>query len=75
MVSVWVEKQRQKILKELGASADGKEIGEDVVLAELRKVVESELRLNYLITGSKVFLALQIPGDSTNCFMQMVIEG
>lgn len=61
MVSVWVEKQRQKILKKLGAGGDGKEISEDVVLGELRKVVESDLRLNYLITGSKVFLSLSIP--------------
>ncbi|KAE8381151.1 pyridoxal phosphate-dependent transferase [Aspergillus bertholletiae] len=45
-VSAWVEKQRQKIVKELG------EASEDDVIKELRKKVESELRLDYLVTGS-----------------------
>jgi phosphoserine aminotransferase len=54
MTSVWIEKQRQKILKELGAGADGKEVGDDEVLKELKKVVDAELRLNYLVTGSQV---------------------
>ncbi|KAB8222855.1 pyridoxal phosphate-dependent transferase [Aspergillus novoparasiticus] len=46
IVSAWVEKQRQKIVKELG------EASEDDVVRELRKKVESELRLDYLVTGS-----------------------
>ncbi|KAF7585967.1 Phosphoserine transaminase [Aspergillus hancockii] len=46
VVSIWVEKQRQKILKELG------EISEDDLVKELRKKVESDLRLDYLVTGS-----------------------
>ncbi|GAB1199622.1 hypothetical protein APSETT444_008979 [Aspergillus pseudonomiae] len=46
IVSAWVEKQRQKIVKELG------EASEDDVVKELRKKVEAELRLDYLVTGS-----------------------
>ncbi|KAE8356398.1 pyridoxal phosphate-dependent transferase [Aspergillus coremiiformis] len=46
IVSAWVEKQRQKILKERG------EISEEDLVKELRKKVESELRLDYLVTGS-----------------------
>ena len=48
IVSAWVEKQRQKIVKELG------EASEDDVVKELRKKVEAELRLDYLVTGSSV---------------------
>lgn len=51
MTAVWVEKQRQKILQKLGTDAT-----EADVLKELRPIVESELRLNYLVTGSQVFL-------------------
>ncbi|KAL4990184.1 pyridoxal phosphate-dependent transferase [Aspergillus falconensis] len=46
LTAIWVEKQRQKILKEKG------EISEEEVIAELRKKVESELKLDYLVTGS-----------------------
>lgn len=47
-VSVWVERQRQKILKELGPEAT-----EEKVLEELAKV-KSELVVDYLVTGSQV---------------------
>ncbi|KAL4994674.1 pyridoxal phosphate-dependent transferase [Aspergillus recurvatus] len=46
ITAIWVEKQRQKILKEKG------EISEEEVITELRKKVESELKLDYLVTGS-----------------------
>jgi len=42
------------ILKELGIGFDGKGISEDDMLKELRRRVELELRLDYLVTGSKV---------------------
>ena len=42
------------ILKELGIGFDGKEISEDDMLKELRRRVDLELRLDYLVTGSKV---------------------
>ncbi|KAI9743075.1 MAG: Phosphoserine transaminase [Claussenomyces sp. TS43310] len=52
--SIWIEKRRQKMLKELGIGVDGKEIGDVDMLKELRQRVESELQLDYLVTGSKV---------------------
>ncbi|KAL6708326.1 Phosphoserine transaminase [Coniothyrium glycines] len=45
LVSIWVEKQRAKIAHEVG---DNKE----EVLKRLRKVVDEELKLDYLVTGS-----------------------
>jgi hypothetical protein len=48
LTAIWVERQRQKILKEKG------ELSEEDVVAELRKRVDAELRLDYLVTGSKV---------------------
>ncbi|KAL4946409.1 hypothetical protein BDV06DRAFT_208706 [Aspergillus oleicola] len=46
LTAIWVEKQRQKILKEKGESS------EEQVIAELRKKVDAELKLDYLVTGS-----------------------
>jgi len=51
LVQIWVEKRKQKILKDLGITAD-KEIPEDVIVTELRKAVEEELKIDYLVTGS-----------------------
>ncbi|PQE13921.1 phosphoserine aminotransferase protein [Rutstroemia sp. NJR-2017a BBW] len=51
MVGVWVEKKKQKILKDLGISAD-KEIPEDALVQELQKAVNEELKIDYLVTGS-----------------------
>ncbi|PQE04213.1 phosphoserine aminotransferase protein [Rutstroemia sp. NJR-2017a BVV2] len=51
MVGVWVEKKKQKILKDLGISAD-KEIPEDALVQELQKAVDEELKIDYLVTGS-----------------------
>ncbi|KAH8712210.1 phosphoserine aminotransferase-like protein [Phaeosphaeriaceae sp. PMI808] len=45
LVSIWVEKKRAKIAQEVG---DNK----DEVLSRLRKVVDEELKLDYLVTGS-----------------------
>ncbi|KAL2830615.1 pyridoxal phosphate-dependent transferase [Aspergillus cavernicola] len=46
LTAIWVERQRQKILKEKP------ELSEEDVISELRKKVEAELRLDYLVTGS-----------------------
>ncbi|KAL4977588.1 pyridoxal phosphate-dependent transferase [Aspergillus desertorum] len=46
LTAIWVERQRQKILREKGESS------EEEVIAELRKKVQSELKLDYLVTGS-----------------------
>ncbi|KAG0648334.1 Phosphoserine aminotransferase [Hyphodiscus hymeniophilus] len=51
LVNVWVERRRQRILQEAGIGA-GKEISEDVILTELRKAVEQDLKIDYLVTGS-----------------------
>ncbi|KAL5365862.1 phosphoserine aminotransferase [Aspergillus floccosus] len=46
VISIWVEKQRQKIVKEKG------DLSEEDLVRELRQKVDSELRLDYLVTGS-----------------------
>lgn len=51
LVGVWVERRRQKIMKEAGVG-EGKDIPEDLILNELRKAVEEELKIDYLVTGS-----------------------
>lgn len=51
LVGIWVERRKQKILKELGIK-DGKEIPEDVIVKELEKAVQEELKIDYLVTGS-----------------------
>ncbi|KAH7342290.1 pyridoxal phosphate-dependent transferase [Rhexocercosporidium sp. MPI-PUGE-AT-0058] len=51
LVGVWVERRKQKILKELGIK-EGKDIPEDVILKELEKAVQEELKIDYLVTGS-----------------------
>lgn len=63
LTAVWVEKQRQKILKERGA-----ETPEEEVVAELRKRVDAEFRLNYLVTGSLVFLWISGLCDWVGCW-------
>jgi phosphoserine aminotransferase len=45
LVSIWVEKKRAKIAEEVG---DNK----DELMKRLRKVVDEELKLDYLVTGS-----------------------
>jgi len=45
LVSIWVEKKRAKIAQEVGDD-------QDEVLKQLRKVVDEELKLDYLVTGS-----------------------
>jgi len=51
LVGMWVERRRQKILKDAGI-ADGKEVAEGMVLKELQKAVDEELKIDYLVTGS-----------------------
>lgn len=51
LVGIWVEQQKQKIRKEL-RHMDGQELSEDVLLTELRKRVQDELKIDYLVTGS-----------------------
>ncbi|KAL4800768.1 pyridoxal phosphate-dependent transferase [Aspergillus venezuelensis] len=46
LTAIWVERQRQKILKEKGG------LSEEEVIAELRKKVDAEFKVDYLVTGS-----------------------
>ncbi|KAF4838138.1 Phosphoserine aminotransferase [Colletotrichum tropicale] len=45
-VGAWVARQRDAVLKRLGATEDTPE-----VVAELRKIVDEKLKLDYLVTG------------------------
>ena len=45
MVAVWVERRRQRALKELGGD-------EEKVLERVRREIREDLRLDYLVTGS-----------------------
>jgi len=47
LVGVWVERRRQKILKEQGS-----DVAEDVLLKALQKAVDEELKIDYIVTGS-----------------------
>lgn len=50
LVAIWVERRKQKILKELGVE-DSKQLPENVI-KELQKAVDEELKVDYLVTGS-----------------------
>jgi phosphoserine aminotransferase len=45
LVGVWVERRRRKAEKELG-------LNEDQIVARLRKEIDQELKLDYIVTGS-----------------------
>lgn len=51
LAAIWVERRKQQILKELNIK-EGQEIPEDVIVKELRKAVEEEFKIDYLVTGS-----------------------
>jgi phosphoserine aminotransferase len=50
LVAVWVERRKQRILKDLGVE-DNKQLPENVI-KELQKAVDEELKIDYLVTGS-----------------------
>jgi phosphoserine aminotransferase len=50
MVNVWVERRKQKILKELGVE-EGK-IPENELVQQLQKAVDEDLKVDYIVTGS-----------------------
>lgn len=52
LVSIWVEKRRARAEKELGASVSEEGALKTEVLERLRKEVDEELKLDYLVTGS-----------------------
>lgn len=58
LVGVWVERRRLQIVKELGG-AESSEVPQDQVLQALRKAVDEELKVDYLVTGSWSLKAYQ----------------
>jgi hypothetical protein len=62
------------MLKELGIGVDGKEISEDDMLKELQQRIKLELRLDYLVTGSKVPLVNPKSCTCANSKAQMVVK-
>jgi phosphoserine aminotransferase len=50
LVAVWVERRKQRVLKDLGVD-DNKQLPENVI-KELQKAVDEELKIDYLVTGS-----------------------
>ncbi|OJJ50132.1 hypothetical protein ASPZODRAFT_110243 [Penicilliopsis zonata CBS 506.65] len=47
LVAVWVEKRRKQLVRERGEN-----VSEEELVKELQKQVQTELRLDYLVTGS-----------------------
>lgn len=58
MVGVWVEKQR-KLCEAMWATTSFKDASEDEKIKELQKVVDANLRCDYLVTGSWTLKASQ----------------
>lgn len=50
MLGAWVQRKKQQILAELEISPDQYE--EDLILPQLQKAVNEELKIDYLVTGS-----------------------
>lgn len=51
LLAIWVARRKQQILKELNIGEE-KEIPEDLIITELRKAVDEEFKIDYLVTGS-----------------------
>ncbi|KAK2628693.1 hypothetical protein QTJ16_001796 [Diplocarpon rosae] len=51
LTGIWVERRKQQIMKGLGTK-EGQELPEDVILKELEKAVQEDLKIDYLVTGS-----------------------
>lgn len=58
LVGAWVARKRDAILEQLGVNSE-EEADQDEFIAELKKAVEDELRLDYLVTGSWSLKAYQ----------------
>ncbi|XDG01999.1 hypothetical protein ABKA04_001614 [Annulohypoxylon sp. FPYF3050] len=61
LVGVWVTRKKAEILKQLGAQSE-EEVNQDELVSALKKVVESELKLDYLVTGGWSLKAYQEAG-------------
>lgn len=58
LVGAWVTRQKAAVLKELGV-ADEKEANEEELVAKLRQRVQSDLKIDYLVTGGWSLKAYQ----------------
>ncbi|KAI1809025.1 phosphoserine aminotransferase [Poronia punctata] len=61
LVGVWVTRKRAEILKHMGATSEA-DVDQETLVSELRKAVESELRLDYIVTGGWSLKAYQEAG-------------
>ncbi|KAI1458392.1 phosphoserine aminotransferase-like protein [Annulohypoxylon moriforme] len=61
LVGVWVTRKKAEILKQLGAQSE-EEANQEELISALRKAIDSELKLDYLVTGGWSLKAYQEAG-------------
>ncbi|OTA94803.1 hypothetical protein M434DRAFT_394308 [Hypoxylon sp. CO27-5] len=61
LVGAWVTKKKAEILKQLGAQSEA-EANQEELISALRKAIDSELKLDYLVTGGWSLKAYQEVG-------------
>ncbi|KAI0381846.1 phosphoserine aminotransferase-like protein [Hypomontagnella monticulosa] len=61
LVGAWVTKKKAEILKQLGAQSE-EEANQEELVSELKKAVDAELKLDYLVTGGWSLKAYQEAG-------------
>ncbi len=59
LVGAWVARKKQEVLDQLGIKSDDEETYQDEIIPRLRKIVQDDLKLDYLITGSWSLKAYQ----------------
>lgn len=61
LVGAWVTKKKAEILQRLGAQSE-EEVNQEELVSELKKAVDAELKLDYLVTGGWSLKAYQEAG-------------
>ncbi|KAI4860093.1 phosphoserine aminotransferase [Hypoxylon rubiginosum] len=61
LVGAWVTRKKAEILKQMGAQ-DEKDANQEELMAALKKAIDDELKLDYLVTGSWSLKAYQEAG-------------
>ncbi|KAI6089503.1 phosphoserine aminotransferase [Hypoxylon rubiginosum] len=61
LVGAWVTRKKAEILKQMGVQ-DEKEANQEELVSALKKAIDSELKLDYLVTGSWSLKAYQEAG-------------
>ncbi|KAI0133130.1 phosphoserine aminotransferase-like protein [Hypoxylon sp. NC0597] len=61
LVGAWVTKKKAEILKQLGAQSED-EANQEALVSALKKAIDSELKLDYLVTGGWSLKAYQEAG-------------